>query len=186
MNGDAKPDVITFSNSSGDDLLTNDGVGNFTGTAMSVTLGGFPWGYDDMNGDGIKDLIVGSQNIISSSPGQIVVFRGIAGGISNSVLIDKDYSGGYRFVLHDLNSDGRMDILSTSNNTYEDYFGTLINTTVLAGCPVITVHPASQTSCSGQSVTFSVIASGNAPLSYQWRKERQTFQGLSSSLTITQ
>jgi hypothetical protein len=74
MNGDAKPDVITFSNSSGDDYFINDGVGNFTGTAMSVTLGGFPWGYDDMNGDGIKDLIVGSQGTNTSSPGQIVVF----------------------------------------------------------------------------------------------------------------
>jgi gliding motility-associated-like protein len=181
MNGDAKPDVITFSNSSGDDYFINDGTGNFTGTAMSVTLGGFPWGYDDMNGDGIKDLIVGSQGTNTSSPGQIVVFRGTVGGISNSVLIDKDYSGGYRFALHDLNNDGRLDIISTSNNLYEDYLGTLINTTVSAGCPGIISQSASATVCSGQFFGFSVSASGSTPLSYQWRKNGIDILGSTSA-----
>ncbi|MCG3125627.1 MAG: hypothetical protein CHACPFDD_00452 [Phycisphaerae bacterium] len=34
----------------------------------------------------------------------------------------------------------------------------------------ISQHPASATKCSGDSVTFSVIAGGTPPLSYQWRK----------------
>lgn len=184
INGDTKPDVFTFSNSSGDDYFINDGVGNFTGTAMSVSLGGFPWGYEDMNGDGIKDLIVGSQNMNSSSPGQIVVFRGTAGGISNSVLIDKDYSGGNRFVLHDLNLDGRTDIIATSNNIYEDYVGTLINTTVTAGCPSIITQFPSASVCTGESFGFSVAASGSAPLVYQWRKDGIDIPGQTSA-TLT-
>lgn len=184
MNGDTHPDVITFSNSSGDDYFINDGTGNFTGTAMSVSLGGFPWGYSDMNGDGIKDLIVGSQNSITSSPGQIVVFRGTAGGISNSILIDKDYSGGNRFVLHDLNKDGRMDILATSNNLYEDYVGSLINTTVAAGCPAITSQSSSASVCTGQFFSFGITASGSAPLAYQWRKDGVDMPGRTTA-TLT-
>ncbi|MBX2917416.1 MAG: VCBS repeat-containing protein [Cyclobacteriaceae bacterium] len=172
INNDTRPDVIAFSNnSSGDDYFINNGSGSFTGTAMSVSLGGFPWGYEDMNGDGIKDLIVGAQNMTSSSPGQIVVFRGTAGGISNSILIDKDYSGGNRFVLHDLNLDGRTDIITTSNNLYEDYVGSLINTTVAAGCPAITSQSSSASVCTGQFFSFGVTASGSAPLTYQWRKD---------------
>ncbi|MBX2895690.1 MAG: VCBS repeat-containing protein [Cyclobacteriaceae bacterium] len=172
INNDTHPDVIAFSNnSSGDDYFINNGSGNFTGTAMSVSLGGFPYGYEDMNGDGIKDLVVGSQNMSSSSPGQLVVFRGTAGGISNSILIDKDYSGGNRFVLHDLNKDGRMDILATSNNLYEDYVGSLINTTVAAGCPAITSQSSSASVCTGQAFSFGITASGSAPLAYQWRKD---------------
>jgi gliding motility-associated-like protein len=172
MNGDNKPDVITFSISAGDDYFINDGSGNFTGTAMAVSLGGFPWGYDDMNGDGIKDLIVGSQGTNTSSPGQIVVFRGTVGGISNSVLIDKDYSGGNRFVLHDVNGDSKQDIIATSNNLYEDYFGVLINTSGPPPCspPVITSITQSTTSCLGQPIQFFVSASGTTPFTYQWKK----------------
>jgi uncharacterized repeat protein (TIGR01451 family) len=36
--------------------------------------------------------------------------------------------------------------------------------------PSITQHPQSQTVCAGSSVSFSVGASGTAPLSYQWQK----------------
>jgi hypothetical protein len=36
--------------------------------------------------------------------------------------------------------------------------------------PIITQHPVSQTVASGQSVTFTVISSGAAPLSYQWQR----------------
>lgn len=169
MNGDNNPDVITFSNSAGDDYFINDGSGNFTGTAMAVSLGGFPWGYDDMNGDGIKDLIVGSQGTSTSSPGQIVVFRGTVGGISNSVLIDKDFSGGNRFVLHDLNGDSKQDIITTSNNLYEDYMGVLINTTTFPsppGIPTITSFSPT-TAAPGTSVTIMGTNLGTTPAANQ-------------------
>ncbi len=186
MNGDNKPDVITFSNGSGDDYFINDGSGNFTGTAMAVSLGGFPWGYDDMNGDGIKDLIVGAQGTNTSSPGQIVVFRGTVGGISNSVLIDKDFSGGNRFVLHDLNGDSKLDIIVTSNNIYEDYFGVLINTSGPPPCssPVITAVTQSTTSCLGQPIQLSVFISGTTPFTYQWKKNSVAIPGETSASII--
>src|ERR1035438_5044274 len=36
--------------------------------------------------------------------------------------------------------------------------------------PQITTQPASQTVSVGQSATFSVVATGTAPLKYQWQK----------------
>jgi hypothetical protein len=36
--------------------------------------------------------------------------------------------------------------------------------------PAITTQPASQTVSAGSSVTFTVVASGTAPLTYQWKK----------------
>ena len=39
--------------------------------------------------------------------------------------------------------------------------------------PSITVQPTSQTVTAGQTATFSVTASGTAPLSYQWRRTAQ-------------
>jgi|GEM_PF-3535586 len=37
--------------------------------------------------------------------------------------------------------------------------------------PAISVHPSPATRCSGDSASFSVIATGNGTLSYQWKKD---------------
>src|SRR5437588_11958638 len=46
--------------------------------------------------------------------------------------------------------------------------------------PSITNQPASQTVTAGQTATFSVVASGTAPLSYQWMKGGTTILGATS------
>ena len=45
------------------------------------------------------------------------------------------------------------------------------------GMPAITTQPASQTVTVGQRATFSVTATGTAPLSYQWRKDGAAIPG---------
>jgi hypothetical protein len=47
--------------------------------------------------------------------------------------------------------------------------------------PSISVQPASQTKTVGESVSFSVTASGTAPLSYQWRKGGSSIGGATGS-----
>ncbi len=47
--------------------------------------------------------------------------------------------------------------------------------------PQITQHPASQTKSVGQSVTFTVGASGAPPLSYQWQRNNSDIPGATSS-----
>ena len=52
--------------------------------------------------------------------------------------------------------------------------------------PTITTQPASQTVTAGSSVTFSVVASGTAPLSYQWAKGGTAISGATSAaLTLS-
>ena len=48
-------------------------------------------------------------------------------------------------------------------------------------CPSITQHPLSQAICEGGPVTFTVSATGTAPLSYQWRKNSSNIPGATSS-----
>src|SRR5260221_7833835 len=43
--------------------------------------------------------------------------------------------------------------------------------------PTITAQPASQTVTAGQTATFTVVASGTAPLSYQWQKNGVNISG---------
>src|SRR5260370_4556771 len=40
--------------------------------------------------------------------------------------------------------------------------------------PAITTQPANQTVTAGQTATFTVVAGGTAPLSYQWQEERES------------
>src|ERR1019366_9247331 len=58
-----------------------------------------------------------------------------------------------------------------------------VNAATLA--PSITTQPTSQTVTAGQPVTFSVTASGTAPLSYQWRKNGTAISGAASATYTT-
>jgi len=68
---------------------------------------------------------------------------------------------------------------------------------ILAGCgagsntapdptaPLITTQPASQTVTAGQMATFSVVAAGSSPLSYQWEKNGAAIPGATSASYTT-
>jgi len=51
--------------------------------------------------------------------------------------------------------------------------------------PTITTQPANQTVTAGQTATFSVIASGTAPLTYQWQKNAANITGATASSYTT-
>lgn len=53
----------------------------------------------------------------------------------------------------------------------------LLTVTAAAVAPAITTQPANQTVSAGQSAVFSVVASGTAPLSYQWRRNGLNIAG---------
>jgi hypothetical protein len=57
--------------------------------------------------------------------------------------------------------------------------------TVVAVGPSITTQPASQAVTAGQTASFSVAATGTAPLSYQWRKNGTGILGATSSSYTT-
>ncbi|HKV64191.1 MAG TPA: hypothetical protein VJO16_19955 [Candidatus Acidoferrum sp.] len=55
----------------------------------------------------------------------------------------------------------------------------------LSVLPSLTVQPASVTVTAGQQATFSVSATGTAPISYQWRKNAANISGATSASYIT-
>jgi hypothetical protein len=58
---------------------------------------------------------------------------------------------------------------------------TVSNATV----PVITAQPTNQSVTTGQTATFSVTATGTAPLSYQWKKNGATISGATAASYTT-
>ncbi len=55
------------------------------------------------------------------------------------------------------------------------------SSTPAATAPVITMQPASQALTAGQGATFTVAATGTAPLSYQWKKNGVLISGATAS-----
>ena len=53
------------------------------------------------------------------------------------------------------------------------------------GAPAIGTQPASQTVAAGQTASFSVTATGNGPLTYQWKKNGTDISGATSSTYTT-
>ena len=51
--------------------------------------------------------------------------------------------------------------------------------------PVITTQPANQSAVAGQTATFSVVATGSATLTYQWKKNGTDISGATSSTYTT-
>jgi hypothetical protein len=51
--------------------------------------------------------------------------------------------------------------------------------------PTLSTQPANQTVAAGQTATFSVVAAGTTPLTYQWQKNGSTIAGATAASYIT-
>ncbi|MBS0379828.1 MAG: immunoglobulin domain-containing protein [Proteobacteria bacterium] len=61
----------------------------------------------------------------------------------------------------------------------------LLTVNAAATAPTITTQPSNQSVQAGQAATFSVVATGTAPLSYQWRKNGTAIAGATSAVYTT-
>ena len=75
-------------------------------------------------------------------------------------------------------------VVSNSAGTATSNHATLTVTAALVA-PVITKQPAAQTVTAGQTATFSVTATGTAPLRYQWKLNDQDISGATDSSYAT-
>ena len=75
-------------------------------------------------------------------------------------------------------------VVSNSAGTVTSATATL-TVNALAVAPSITSQPANQTVTAGQTATFTVVATGSAPLSYQWNKNGAAISGATSSTYTT-
>ena len=100
----------------------------------------------------------------------------ISGGTSSSYTAPATTSAdnGSQFTAVVSNTAGHV----TSN-------AATLTVSATAVAPSITSQPASQTVTVGQTATFTVVASGTAPLSYRWMKGGTTILGATSSSYTT-
>src|SRR5213078_3680465 len=75
-------------------------------------------------------------------------------------------------------------VVSNSAGTVTSNAATLTVNAAAVG-PTITTQPVSQTVTAGQTATFTVVAAGTAPLSYQWQKNGANISGATSASYAT-
>ena len=100
----------------------------------------------------------------------------------NNVNISGATSAGYTTPAAVAGDNGATFRCIVTNN-YGNATSTSATLTVTSGSvpPTITQHPLSQTKTVGQPVTFAVVATGTAPLSYQWQRNTVNISGSEGS-----
>ena len=119
--------------------------------------------------------------------------------VASVALYANDTLAGYGELDESGNWTCDIDTTTLSNDAttltarVEDYPGNSasasVNVTIANGepcvVPLITAEPVNETICPGSSATFSVTATGTAPLSYQWRKNGKAISGATESSYVT-
>ncbi|MDD8020198.1 MAG: immunoglobulin domain-containing protein [Acidobacteriota bacterium] len=112
-------------------------------------------------------------------------------GVLNKTIVSSTAAstGSYNWAISStqgVRSDYTVRVTSTSSSSIKDvsdaYFS-IISTSVTA--PTITTQPVSKTVNAGQTATFSVVATGTTPLSYQWYKNSVAISGATAASYTT-
>ncbi len=76
-------------------------------------------------------------------------------------------------------------VATNSAGTATSNSATLTVNAATSSAPTITTQPANQTVTVGQAATFTVIASGTPPLTYQWQKNSVNISGATAASYVT-
>ena len=138
----------------------------------------------DMDNDGDMDVVVGEHNLVYPSKANLFVFENSdgKGKVWNKHVIytgDEHHDGAQTV---DIDNDGDLDIISIGwghgnvilyrNNANSDH-------------PVISIHPLNKEVKEGMTAKFSIVATGTAPLKYQWQKNGVNISGATNATYIT-
>jgi hypothetical protein len=178
------PPETTSDNGAQFSVVVNNSAGNATSNAATLSVTTSP----------VAPSITtqpGNQTIFA---GQTATFSVIANGTSplsyqwrkNGTAISGAISASYTTPAETTSDNGALFSVVVSNsvgNVTSNSATLTVNPDPVA--PSITSQPASQTITAGQTATFSVTASGTAPLSYQWQKNGAAISGATSSSYTT-
>lgn len=176
--------------------LNEDGSGQFTATgAATLTLfeGNVSYGTSTLAGEiGVTAPAILTQPASQSwSVGQTATFSVTATGTAplsyqwrrNGSPISGATSASYSFTTALADSGAVFSVVvSNAAGTVTSANATLTVTGIPAS---ITTQPQAQSVVEGQAATFSVVASGTAPLSYQWRRNGVPISGANAASYTT-
>lgn len=168
--------ILTFVDKKGDSFNMD-----ITVHINDSPLAAFLAEFDGPNGTGNPVPGIGPTTYLSADPtvatvdpttGQLAYLKA-----GSTVISGKNAGNG-------MNASGTLTIISGAAQSAVLEFVTP-GSTVVPGAPTISLQPAPQAGGIGGSVTFTVVAAGAAPLSYQWKKNGVAVAGATSSTFAT-
>lgn len=162
---------------------------HWTENIIAFVTGPMSMDARDIDADGDCDIVVGEHNLVDPSSARLLVFEN-ANGIGTSWIEHVVYTGDEHHdgsQLVDIDGDGDYDIVSIGwgHNRVILYENKSIDNPSSILPPAIVTNPANQYAVEGSSAEFEVVASGSAPLSYQWQRNGTNIPGASSSTYTT-
>jgi hypothetical protein len=104
----------------------------------------------------------------------------------NSVAISGATSSSYTTPATAISDNGAQFTVAVSNTAGSATSGAAtLTVSAAAVAPLIAAQPVSQTVTAGQTASFSVTATGTAPLTYQWKKNGTAISGATSASYTT-
>ncbi len=174
---------ITSANAGSYDVVVTDSVGSVMSSIVTLTVAS----------SGSAPTITTQPASQSVVLGNSATFSVVASGTGNlsyqwykdGAAIAGATGASYKISAATSDSAGSYDVVVT--DSVGSVMSSIATLTVApsGSVPTITTQPASQSSTAGSTVTFSVVASGPAPLTYQWYFDGAAISGATdSSLTL--
>ena len=180
----ATPATTTSDSGSTFKVVVSNSAGSVTSNAASLTVNPAP----------VAPVISTQPANQTVTAGQTATFTVTATGSStltyqwqkNGTNIAGATSSSYTTpatTTSDSGSTFRVVVSNSSGTTTSNAATLTVNVSAVA--PSITTQPANQTVTAGLAATFSLTATGTAPLSYQWQKNGSNISGATSSSYTT-
>ncbi len=145
-------DIYRFQRTDGANDYNPDTTAEFQTTPRTVD-------FNNLNDDVNSDIISNEYRMSDGSPSQASHFReqGNCSPTSNIGIMDPSFNGACTFFGRGYYSDADINMFDAIGYDF-----------VVGNPPQIVVQPSPDTVCAGETAQLSVVASGDAPLSYQW------------------
>ena len=165
-------------------VVVSNSVGNVTSNAATLTVNAAP----------VAPSITTQPSSVTITSGQTATFSVTATGTApltyqwqkNAVAISGATSASYTTPAETTADNGAQFTVTVSNsvgNVTSNAATLTVNPAPVA--PSITTQPSSVAITAGQTATFSVTATGTAPLTYQWKKNGTSISGATSASYTT-
>ena len=162
--------VFTPGNQSATVNGTNVSGVNFTATSQTFSISGTISPVAGGSGATVTLSGAASATTTANSSGAYTLT-----GLASGAYTITPSNAGYTFTP--LNQNVTVSTMNVTGVNFTD--------NAAAVAPTITTQPASQTVTAGQTASFTVAATGTAPLSYQWNKNGTAITGATSSTYTT-
>jgi hypothetical protein len=165
-------------------VVVSNSAGSVTSTMATLTV----------NAAAVAPTITTQPTNQSVTVGRTAAFSVTATGTApltyqwqkNGANISGATAAAYTTPATAIGDDGaKFDVLVSNTAGSQTSSMATLTVNAVAVAPTITTQPANQTVTVGQTATFSVTATGTAPLSYQWQKNSANISGATAASYTT-